>query len=129
MINVFLLFSCISGLCCLTILKSTNATPKLFQLVASIPHHDKYLHFILMGILAYLTSSVFTPLLKKRGTTHPLICLGCVLTLIISLEELSQMYFPLRTFSWMDAGCGILGVVVALNIYHIRELRTLTFET
>ena len=129
MFNVFLLLGCISSLTVITILKSTNATPELFRHLGSIPHHDKYLHFFLMGILAYLSSLVFTPLIKNRGINHPLILIGNILTLIISCEEISQAYFPSRTCSWIDASGGIIGVFVALNIYHIRDQRTLALQT
>ena len=129
MINVLLFLICIGVLTGLTLLKSFNQVPELFQIARSLPHHDKWAHFILMSILTYLTCSVFTPFIKTRGIKHPLLIIGFSTAAIIILEEMSQAYFPARTCSWQDVACGILGVITALYIYHVRELRKLPVHT
>ena len=123
MINVLLFLICIGGLTSLTLLKSFNQVPELFKIASSLPYHDKWAHFILMSILTYLTCSVFTPFIKTRGIKHPLLIIGFSIAAIITLEEMSQAYFPTGTCSWQDAACGLLGLITALYIYHVRELR------
>lgn len=129
MINLILFISCIVFLGSLTVLKSTNSAPTLFHTLQTIPQYDKILHYILIGILTYLSSAVFSPLLQKRGVEYPQLILGLIIAAMISLEEISQAYFPSRSCSWLDAASGILGIITALTIYKIITKKPLALKS
>ena len=80
--------------------------------LASIPGWDKAGHLLLIGLLAFLVNLGFsgrTVVLLSRK-----ILLGSLITfLVVTLEEISQLFFPLRTFSLVDLSFDYLGIVIA----------------
>lgn len=99
-----------SFLATIIFLRNNDLAPDFFDLFAHIPHYDKLGHFILMGILAFLSTITIAPILPYKQIKSTLIVLGGVL-LLIALEEYSQIFIATRTFSYADFACDFLGVV------------------
>lgn len=79
---------------------------------AYVPAGDKALHFLLIGGLALLANLALRGRRVSLGLRRPM--LGSVVVgLLISAEELSQIWLPSRTFSWMDIAMNTLGVIAA----------------
>jgi len=110
---IFLLF-----LVTISILKTQGGGDVLFNLCASIPHHDKWGHFFLMGILGFLLLAVLSPLLGKKYSRAISIYFPTIsLITLIGIEEFSQHFLSTRSCSWADFGCGALGILVAMSSY------------
>ncbi len=118
---VFLFIAFLLFLISLTILKTNNLSPRLFNFLQHVPHHDKLGHFLLMGILAYLAIASISPLLKSRNINYPQLIVGSVVSLVIIIEETSQACFPTRSCSYLDAAAGITGVIIAAMIYKLTS--------
>ncbi len=82
-----------------------------FEFFSRIPGKDKLGHFVLMGILAFLSVAVLAPKLPWPPTKSAIIVLA-VLFVMISVEELSQIFVESRSFSLTDLACDAAGVVV-----------------
>jgi len=73
------------------------------------PNGDKIGHFFLLGILTFLINCSLPD--KSIKLVSLFIPLGTLLVTILSiLEEISQTFFPARTFSLLDMGTSLLGV-------------------
>lgn len=86
--------------------------PQVFGQVNRIPGADKTGHFVLIGILAWLANRALgyrtCPL--GPGRVH----LGGVIVLVlITLEEVSQIWIPTRTFDWGDLAANYAGILCA----------------
>ena len=75
------------------------------------PHGDLVGHLVLYGILAGLMALAF-PRRLSLGPLRPAFTSVLVCGLAVA-EELSQFAFPKRSPSWLDLGCGLLGIAVA----------------
>ncbi len=74
------------------------------------PYGDKVGHFILFGLLSLLINlSVFEarPNADKKRLA---VIVGLILAFLIGLEELSQIWFPTRSFDLLDLAASYLGV-------------------
>jgi VanZ family protein len=88
----------------------TESFPPIIRYVYEFPNGDKAGHLILYGILAFLSALAF----PQRKTLGPisLTWSSMVLLVFTTLEEISQMFFPSRTFSLIDLGFSFLGVLL-----------------
>lgn len=78
-----------------------------FKMVGKIPFGDKIGHIVLYGIMAFLLNYGF------RGKKWFKIQIGSLIVLVFSvLEEISQAYFPSRSFDWADIMASIVGIVL-----------------
>jgi len=81
---------------------------------------DKVGHFVLYGILTLLLDLTFIRALPNRSPKLVVVSIGLILAVLIGAEEVSQQYFPSRTFDLIDLTCSYLGVLffswVALKI-------------
>lgn len=91
----------------------------ILGVVNRIPYGDKVGHFLLYGVLTLL---IDLALFRSRPDLRPgliVLRVALVLTLLIGLEEFSQLYFPNRSFDLVDLAFSYLGVIffswVALN--------------
>jgi polysaccharide biosynthesis protein VpsQ len=85
-----------------------------FHVVGMIPYGDKFSHAILYGIMAYLLNY------GLNGKQWFRMELGTLLVLCFAFaEEVSQLYFPSRTFDWGDIAADVVGVILATMIYRI----------
>lgn len=79
--------------------------------IKNIPFYDSIGHFVLYGILGYLSGKVFTKVFKIGiFKVHISIVLVAIIAI---LEECLQLLSPLRTFSIFDLGWGLLGIFIA----------------
>lgn len=95
------------------------------SLVAKVPpmlpdkyHFDKVLHAVEYGILAYLCIKYAETALRSHGRT---LLMGAILfsTGIGGLNEIIQMFVPLRSASWGDAVANLVGAGLAGGGYWI----------
>jgi VanZ family protein len=81
-----------------------------FSTLAKIPWGDKIGHFFLMGVMAYLLTWVTH---AERLTIHGKSVLKGPfwLAVIVTLEEISQIWIANRGFSLLDLGFDYLGII------------------
>lgn len=78
-----------------------------FKMVGRIPYGDKIGHIVLYGIMAFLLNYGF------RGKKWLNLSVGSLIVFMFAfLEELSQAYFPSRSFDLADVLADILGIVL-----------------
>lgn len=87
-----------------------------FHVVGMIPYGDKIAHAVLYGIMAYLLNYGFNGKRWGRAEIGSVIVFGFAF-----IEEVSQLYFPSRTFDWFDLLADVVGIFVASVVYRINE--------
>jgi polysaccharide biosynthesis protein VpsQ len=97
-----------------TIISSVNA----------LPFGDKWGHLIFMGTLAFLLNNALEGRTVKIGNRRVLF--GCAIVAVgITLEEISQIWIPSRTFDLVDLSANYLGIWLAgwiwLRRYSARQ--------
>jgi VanZ family protein len=75
-----------------------------------IPFGDKLGHFVLYGILTLLLDLAFFRSLPHLSRRLLNLRIALILAFLIGLEELSQLYFPNRSFDLVDLAFSYLGV-------------------
>lgn len=75
--------------------------PDYFPLIYTIPGFDKVGHFFLMGVLSFLVNLLLKAEKTKLFSLDFLIG-SLVVILVVTLEELSQLFLIHRAFSWVD---------------------------
>jgi polysaccharide biosynthesis protein VpsQ len=84
----------------------------IINYVNSLPFGDKWGHLIFMGILTFLLNYALDGRMVKIGTRQVL--LGCALVTVgITLEEISQIWIPSRTFDLVDLSANYAGICLA----------------
>jgi polysaccharide biosynthesis protein VpsQ len=83
--------------------------PPIIFTLYHFPYGDKIGHFLLLGMLAFLINGNLPGrTLKLFSLSIPI---GALLTISFAvLEEVSQLFFPARTFSLLDLGSSLLGI-------------------
>lgn len=119
MLGVFALF--VVTLVCLA---DAGRCRELFALTAHVPAGDKFGHFMLFGMLAFLANTASNGARMQLGSVTVL--KGSLFVLIPTvLEECSQLFFLSRTFDLWDMaadGAGIfLGGWLALRALRILK--------
>lgn len=95
----------------LVYLTNTSQSSNILLVVQHVPFGDKAGHVILTGILTLLTNLAMNFRYLRRGRLH--FPLGTLITsIIVLLEELSQIYIPSRTFSLGDLFSDFIGITV-----------------
>ena len=84
--------------------------PAVFTAVYHIPHGDKVAHFLLMGTLSFLVNLALHGRTIHLHPSRPMLLGTLAVTLIVLLEELSQIFLPSRTFSLADLTADFLGI-------------------
>lgn len=79
--------------------------------INQIPNADKAGHFILYGLLTLLLDLTLIRSLPHRDPKFVVVSTGCILALLIGVEEYSQQFFHNRTFSLLDLAFSYLGVI------------------
>ena len=79
--------------------------------VYEFPYGDKVGHFVLFGMLAFLLDLTFFQALPHADRKRVTVIIGLILALLIGLEEFSQKFIPLRTFSLFDLSASYMGVI------------------
>lgn len=90
-------------------LADQKGTRYLLGFIKNIPYGDKLGHFFLMGIFSFLLN------LALNAKTLKLWKLNCLLgslivLLVVTIEEISQIFVRGRTFDWSDLIFDYLGI-------------------
>jgi polysaccharide biosynthesis protein VpsQ len=90
-------------------LADRRGTRYLLNFVGNIPYGDKLGHFLLMGGFSFLLNLVLDAKTFRLWKFRYL--LGSVIVLVIvTLEEISQMFVAGRSFDWGDLVVDFLGI-------------------
>lgn len=88
--------------------------------IASFPFGDKWSHLVLIGTLTFLLNHALNGRMVKIGDRKVL--LGCaIVTVGITVEELSQIWIPSRTFDLVDLSANYLGIWLAGKVWLRRN--------
>lgn len=88
---------------------SGSATAELLNIVQNTPGRDKTVHFLLMGTMALLLNLCWHAERWQMGPV-PVLKGSIVVAAVVTLEELSQLFVPLRSFSLEDLAYDYLGI-------------------
>jgi len=80
-----------------------------FPFMYTIPGLDKVGHFFLMGVLSILVNLLFKAE-KTRLVSQDFLIGSLVVVLVVTLEELSQLFLIHRAFSWLDLAFDLGGI-------------------
>ncbi len=84
--------------------------PAWIHFLYHFPGGDKLGHFILLAIGAFFINHFFR--LKGMSVAGKKILIGSlVITVLITLEEFSQLFTRTRTFDYLDLTCSYLGIL------------------
>lgn len=108
----------------IVVIANLGLGPVYFPFIFDVPGLDKIGHFFLMGMLSFLVNALFKS--KKIQFLSLSFFLGSLLvTLVVTLEELSQLFLVYRAFSWLDLlfdlGGIYLGGLLASGIMKFNE--------
>lgn len=88
-----------------------GALPLAIRQLIMFPGGDKLGHVVLLGVLSFLLNYVLAS--KRMLVWGRSIMVGSlVIFILISLEEVSQIYISARTFDWLDLLSSYLGIVM-----------------
>lgn len=88
---------------------NTGIGRPVFKWVKTIPEGDKMIHFMLVGLLAFVLNIYLKNKTVKLGSID-LMKGGLIASAIFTLEEFSQLFLDGRTFSLADAFANYCGV-------------------
>jgi polysaccharide biosynthesis protein VpsQ len=92
-------------------LADRKGTRYLLNFVGNVPYGDKLGHFLLMGGFSFLLNLVLNARTFRIWKFSYL--LGSLIVLVIvTIEELSQMFVAGRTFDWSDLVFDFLGIFI-----------------
>jgi hypothetical protein len=74
------------------------------------PYGDKAGHFVLFGLLSLVVNLSVFEARPASDFKRLAVITSLILALLIGLEELSQIWFPARTFDLLDLAASYLGV-------------------
>lgn len=90
--------------------------------IAQFPHYDTVLHFLLIGIAAYLSHLAFNKrliqILNISLPLNPIIVFG-----VRVLDEIVQKFTPQRSADWVDLVADLCGIIVFTFLAHKTPLR------
>lgn len=95
-----------------TIYAANTQTPFFFiQLIKNIPFGDKIGHFCLIGSMCFLLNLALR--IKEINISNLHFLIGSIIMFaIVTLEEITQMFIPSRTFDLVDLFFNYLGIFV-----------------
>jgi polysaccharide biosynthesis protein VpsQ len=88
-----------------------NVLPAWIIALYHYPNGDKVGHFLILGLLAFLINCSL-PNLTVRLFTLSVPIGTMIVTALAIVEEISQSFFPARTFSLLDLGSSLSGIIV-----------------
>jgi VanZ family protein len=96
----------------IVILADTSSMPAFLFAIYNMPNGDKIGHVILMGLLGFALNMILFARKVRYFSFHLL--LGTVVAVVlVTIEEISQVFFPSRRFSLVDLGSSYLGILFA----------------
>src|SRR5215203_3702617 len=92
-------------------LADRRGTRYMLRFVGNIPYGDKLGHFLLMGGFSFLLNLVLDARTFSLWKIRYL--LGSVIVLVVvTIEEISQIFVSGRTFDWSDLVFDFLGIII-----------------
>jgi len=92
------------------IIANQGLVPVVFPFFRHIPFGDKLGHFLLMGLFSFLMNLTF-----KTGVFHlagiKVLKGSMLVTIVVVLEEISQLFIRSRSFTLSDLVCDLLGII------------------
>jgi polysaccharide biosynthesis protein VpsQ len=85
--------------------------PAFVGVLYNFPNGDKVGHFTLMGLLSLLVNLGMLSGAGKR-TVRRALTASLVVAGLVTLEEISQKFFPSRNASWVDLAFSLAGIAV-----------------
>jgi hypothetical protein len=98
--------------------------PLLF-LISRVEYLDKVLHFLLIGTLAFLTSSALVEALPSLNPKWVLLSATFLLAVVFTLEEISQGPIRGRDASWADLAANYAGILIFGGLAWLRVRKRL----
>ena len=98
--------------------------PNLLSAFYSFPGGDKLGHVLLMGTMSFLVNfSLTAPPASLQ--LRKVVKASIVIVLLVTLEEISQLWFRTRTFSFADLSFSYLGICsgLALAVFACRAMQ------
>ena len=83
--------------------------PGLIAALYAFPYGDKVGHFVLMGTFSFLVNMSLA-CRKVRFRRRQLLIGSLGVAVLVTVEELSQVFFASRTFSLVDLGFSLAGI-------------------
>lgn len=99
----------IAAFFCLSVASSVQ--PDWFDFIYAIPGRDKSVHFVVGGVLSFLVVAGFSGTAWRGHTFGPLVWLALTV-LLVTLDEITQIAIPSRTFALLDLGWSYAGVLL-----------------
>lgn len=90
-------------------LANTDTLTTFLGSIYTLPYFDKVGHFVLIGTLAFLINLTLQSR-KMQLFGRPVLTGSFWVTIVVILEELTQIVNPNRTFDWGDLLCDFLGI-------------------
>ena len=92
-------------------LADRKGTRYMLNFVGNIPYGDKLGHFLLMGGFSFLLNLALNA--RNFGLWKFNYLLGSLIVLIVvTIEEISQIFVSGRTFDWSDLVFDCLGIII-----------------
>ena len=95
----------------IVVMADAGRLPAAIAALYNFRYGDKVGHFLLMGLLNFLVVLSFTLRREADLKRTSLIC-SLVVGLLVTVEEGSQLFFPLRTASWGDLLSSYAGIIL-----------------
>ena len=94
----------------IVVLADSGNLPRPVTQLYRFPHGDKVGHFLLMGLLSFFLNWTALASLPDRRPAPVIWAVSLALAFLVTLEELSQQFFPKRTFSLIDLAFSYAGI-------------------
>jgi VanZ family protein len=112
----------------IVILADSGNLPRAIKNLYDFPNGDKIGHFLLMGLLGFVLNwtALASDVDKKPASVVWAVSLP--LSFFVTLEEISQKFFPHRTFSLLDLLFGYAGIAFfawLAYFFHRRKTESL----
>jgi VanZ family protein len=88
-----------------------KSTRFLLDFMGAVPYGDKIGHFLLMGFLSFLVNLSLQARTFGFGQVRYLTG-SLAVAVVVTLEEVSQLYIRGRTFDWRDLIADYLGIFI-----------------
>lgn len=93
-------------------LADSGHLPHFIRQIYDFPYGDKLGHFLLMGLLSLMMNRVALAARPNKKPATVILTVSLILAFFVTLEELSQQFFPSRTFSLLDLASSYAGIAV-----------------
>ena len=107
--------SVILGMVAIVVIMDVGFRHDVMIIVSMLPGKDTTVHFLLMGLLCAAAVLGF-PDARIGGRRLGVIGMTLVVSTVVSLEELSQAWIPMRTASLRDLMASYAGILLAAVI-------------